>query len=212
MTPASRRATFLWKCGCRTCCTRRAGTDELKSGSPTLIHFDSGPLRSRKDGSFETPQQLLTGSSYRITIHPEGGSVINSDWIATTTELTNAPPLRLRAHRKLIGLVQDRQGQPVSGARVALPSGSPTTATDTQGRFLLEGVLPERTYLLVAAPGFRFQGRPAVPAREPTEQKLVLVRTSEQPDRVLAPCLRRFRPRCRVHWRGACSSHTCNLH
>ncbi len=164
-----------------------AGTDNLMSGSPSLIHFDSGPLRSRKDGSFETPQQLLTGWSYRITIHPEGGSAINSDWITATTELTNAPPLRLRTHRKLIGLVQDRQGQAVPGARVALPSGSPTTATDTQGRFLLEGVLPERTYLLVAAPGFRFQGWPAVPAREAKEQKLILVRTSEQPDRILAP-------------------------
>ena len=164
-----------------------AGTDELRSIRPTPIHFDSGPLRSRKDGSFETPQQLLTGSLYRITIHPEGGSDINSEWITTTTELTNAPPLRLRTHRKLFGLVQDRQGQAVSGARVALPSGSPTTATDAQGRFLLEGVLPERTYLLVAAPGFRFQGWPAVPAREPKEQKLILVRTSEQPNRILAP-------------------------
>ena len=52
---------------------------------------------------------------------------------------------------------------------------------------MLEGVLPERTYLLVAAPGFRFQGWPAVPAREPKEQKLIVVRTSEQPDRILAP-------------------------
>ncbi len=164
-----------------------AGTGELTSAGSTLIHFDSGPLRSRKDGSFETPQQLLTGSSYRITIRVEGGSAINSDWITATTELTNAPPLRLPTHRKLFGLVQDRQGQPVAGARVSLPSGSPTTATDAQGRFLLEGVLPERTYLLVAARGFRFQGWPAVPAREPKEQKLTLVRTSEQPDRILSP-------------------------
>ncbi len=165
----------------------QAGTGGMMSVGSTLIHFDSGPLRTRKDGSFQTPQQLLTGSSYRITIHPEGGPVINSDWITATTELTNAPPLRLRTHRKLFGLVQDRQGQPVSGARVLLPSGAPATATDEKGRFLLEGVLPEKTYLLVAAPGFRFQGWPAVPAREPKEQKLILVRTSEQPDRMLAP-------------------------
>jgi Carboxypeptidase regulatory-like domain len=164
-----------------------AGTGGLMSVGSTPIHFDSGPLRTRKDGSFETPQQLMTGSSYRITIHPEGRSAINSDWITATTELTNAPPLRLRMHRKVFGLVQDRQGQAVSGARIFLPSGSPTTATDEKGRFLIEGVLPQRTYLLVTAPGFRFQGWPAVPAREPKEQKLVLVRTSEQPDRVLAP-------------------------
>ena len=58
-----------------------------------------------------------------------------------------------------------------------------TTATDEKGGFLLEGTLPERTYLLVAAPGFRFRGWPAVPAREPKEHKLILVRTSEQPER-----------------------------
>ena len=74
-----------------------AGTGGLTAGgSPTLIHFEFGQVRSRKDGSFETPRQLMTGSSYRITIHPEGGSAINSEWITVSSELTNAPPLRLR--------------------------------------------------------------------------------------------------------------------
>jgi hypothetical protein len=34
------------------------GSGERKaSGIPSMIHFDSGPLRTRADGSFETPQQ-----------------------------------------------------------------------------------------------------------------------------------------------------------
>jgi hypothetical protein len=52
---------------------------------------------------------------------------------------------------------------------------------------LLEGVLPDRTYLLVKADGFRLQGWPGVPAREPHARKLVLARASEPPDRIVAP-------------------------
>jgi len=154
---------------------------------PSLIHFDSGPIRTRADGSFLTPVQLLTGSSYRIIIRTEGSPLVTSDWLTATTELTTFPLLRLKQHRKLRGLVHDRQGKPVAGARVFLPSGEPSTTTDAQGRFLLEGVLPDKTYLLVKAEGFRFQGWPGIPAREPEERKLILVRTSEPPDRTMAP-------------------------
>ena len=154
---------------------------------PTLIHFDSGPVRTRPDGSFVTPHQLMTGSSYRIMIRPEGEALVASDWLPATTELTTAPTLRLRQRRKLVGLVHDRQGQPVAGARVFLPSGQPTAIADARGHFLLEGDLRDRTYLLVQADGFRSQGWPAVPARQPAERTLILVRTSESPDRLMAP-------------------------
>jgi len=154
---------------------------------PCLIHFDSGPVRTRADGSFLTPVQLLTGSSYRIIIRPEGSPLVTSDWLAATTELTTFPLLRLKQRRKLRGLVHDRQGKPVAGARVFLPSGEPSTTTDAQGRFLLEGVLPDKTYLLVKADGFRFQGWPGIPARQPEEHTLILVRTGEPPDRTMAP-------------------------
>src|SRR5262249_29658937 len=49
------------------------------------------------------------------------------------------------------------------------------------------GVLPDRTYLLVKAEGFRLQGWPAAPARQPPERTLTIVRTSEPPDRTMAP-------------------------
>ena len=95
------------------------------AGVPSLIHFDSGPIRTGADGSFRTPPQLMTGWSYRIVIRPEGDAPVNSDSLTARTELTTVPPLRLQQRRKLIGLVHDRQGQPVAGARVFLPSGEP---------------------------------------------------------------------------------------
>ena len=154
---------------------------------PSLIHFDFGPVRTQADGSFRTPPQLLTGTSYKIMVRAEGNPLVISESLAATTELTTIPPIRLQQRRKLQGLVQDRQGKPVAGARVCLPSGEPSTLTDTQGRFLLEGMLPEKTCLLVKAEGFRFQGWPAIPARGRQERKLVLVRTSEQADHTMAP-------------------------
>ena len=155
--------------------------------APCLIQFDSGPVRTRADGSFLTPQELMTGSRYRVIIRPDAGPLVSSEWLSATSEAVTVPALRLRQQRKLVGLVRDRQGAPVAGARVFLPSGAPTTTTDQEGRFLLEGVLPDKTYLLVQAEGFRLQGWPGVPAREPQERKLVLARTSEPPDRMMAP-------------------------
>ena len=154
--------------------------------SPSLIRFDSGPVRTQADGSFLTPAQLLTGSSYRITIRPEGGAQVTSDWLKATGERTTFPPFRLKQQRKLQGLVHDRQGKPVAGARVFLPSGEPSTTTNAQGGYVLQGLLPDKTYLLVKADGFRFQGWPAIPAREPRENKLILVRTTEPPERMMA--------------------------
>jgi hypothetical protein len=125
--------------------------------------------------------------SYRIVIRPEGGPLVTSDWLKATGDRTTFPPFRLKQHRKLLGLVQDRQGNPVAGARVFLPSGGCSTTTDAQGLYLVEGVLPDKTFLLVKADGFRFQGWPGIPAIEPRAAKLILVRTSEPPDRIMAP-------------------------
>ncbi len=97
----------------------------------------------------------------------------------------SAAALALR--RKLAGVVHDRQGAPVAGAHVFLPSGAPVTTSDAKGRFLLEGVLPDRTYLLVLAQGFRHHGWPAIPSRQPEERELILVRTTEQLEMPIAP-------------------------
>ncbi len=161
--------------------------DSKVLGPPSLIKFDSGPVRTAGDGSFSTPKQLLTGSSYRIIVRSDEGPFVASDWLPAKSEVVNVPSLRLPLKRKLIGLVADRQGAPVRGARVFLPTGSPLTTTDEKGRFALEGALPDKTFVLVQAEGFRMQGWPAVPARQPQERTYVVVRTSEPPDRVMAP-------------------------
>ena len=48
------------------------GEEPKPSGPARLIHFDSGPIRTGADGSFQTPPQLMTGWSYQITVRPEG--------------------------------------------------------------------------------------------------------------------------------------------
>ena len=55
---------------------------------PSLVHFDSGPVRTGADGSFLTPTQLMTGSAYRIIIRPEGDPAVSSEWLTAATELT----------------------------------------------------------------------------------------------------------------------------
>ncbi len=162
-------------------------SEHLAMGAPSLMKFGSKPVRTQADGSFETPKELMTGSSYRVVIRPDGEPSVASDFLTAKSELTTFSPLRLRLRRRLAGIVQDRQGAPVASARVFLPCGTPVSTTDAQGRFLLEGVLPERTYLLVQAKGFRLHGWPAVPSRQPEERKLVLARTTEPPDGALTP-------------------------
>jgi hypothetical protein len=163
------------------------GRNRMMRDRPILIRFDSGPVRTRADGKFLTPPQLLSGSSYRVVVHPEGNPPASSDGLTAMTELTTVPPFRLRQVRRLLGRVLDRGGEPVAGGRVFLPSGEPSTNTDAQGRFVLEGTLPERTYLLVLSEGFRLQGWPAIPVRQPEERRYTLARTSEPPDRTMAP-------------------------
>ena len=59
--------------------------------------------------------------------------------------------------------------------------------TDEQGRFELKNVPPEKTFILVQHPGFRFQGWPVDPAAQAGELSLTLVRSSETPDRKMTP-------------------------
>ena len=119
-------------------------------------------------------------ASSGVAADPAGESV------SVVREPQTGPLVRLRQDRKLEGLVHDRQGKPVAVPGLS-SLGRAATTTDAQGRFLLQGVLPDKTYVLVKAEGFRLQGWPGIPARQPQERKLILVRTSEPPDRTMAP-------------------------
>jgi Carboxypeptidase regulatory-like domain len=159
-----------------------------RRATPTeAVEFDSAALRTGPLGEFRTPAALLQGSSYRVSIRREGFAPFLSKWVELAGERTTFSAIRLRALRKLIGSVRDRQGGPVAGARVFLPSGEPTTTTDAVGRFELAGIEPGKTFVLVQRPGFRFQGWPLDVVVAGDLTPLTLARTSEPPEQVVAP-------------------------
>ncbi len=153
------------------------------NGPPEPIRFDSRPMTTGPQGAFQTPDALLNGSTYRVTIRQDGFAPFVSEWVPLIGERGTIPPIRLRALRKLAGRIHDRQDRPVGGARVFLPSGGPSTVTDAQGRFGLQNVLPDKTIVLVGQPGFRFQGWTVDPATQADALRWNLVRTDEAPDR-----------------------------
>jgi tetratricopeptide (TPR) repeat protein len=81
------------------------------------------------------------------------------------------------------GQVLDRQGRPVGGARIFLQPGERSAVTDVQGRFDMRNILPDKAFVLVQQPGFRFQGWPVDRATQAGELRLTLVRMNEVPDR-----------------------------
>ena len=160
-----------------------------RATSTAIVDYSSelDPPRTGPQGAFQTPPTLLGGSSYRVSIRREGYAPFVSDWVTLDGDGTSVPPIRLRALRKLAGVVRDRQGQPVADARVFLASRGPATTTDAQGRFQLSGILPEKSVLLVHRSGFRLQGWPIDPVANGDALSLTMARASEQPHQVITP-------------------------
>jgi RNA polymerase sigma factor (sigma-70 family) len=175
---------------------RASGTRSPGVGAPRgrrratrteAIGLERELMRTGPEGGFRTPAALLGGLSYRVSIRHEGYAPFVSEWVELDGERTAVPAIRLRALRQLNGFVRDRQGQPVAGARVFLPSRGPSATTNSHGRFELAGIEPEKTFVLVQRAGFRFQGWPFDPAKTTGEMGLLLARTSEPPEQVVAP-------------------------
>ncbi len=153
---------------------------------PNRIAFDSGAVRTGSDGAFQTPPQLLAGLMYRLVVRHDGFEPAASDWVTLETVRSAVPPMRLRPLRKITGQIRDREGRPVTGLRVFMPGGSPSSTTDTEGRFTLENVKPGRGFVLAEAAGFRFTGWPVDPAAQSDGLALTIGRTSEPPERTMA--------------------------
>lgn len=101
--------------------TRGGGTRLL----PNLVDFKDGPLRTGADGSFETPANLQKGTPYRVAVREPGTDPIFSDWI-TIQEKSHTLPLWVqRPLRTIRGRVVDRQGKPVTGARLVQSGDGP---------------------------------------------------------------------------------------
>ncbi len=157
--------------------------DDAWSG-PNIVEFKSGPLRSGADGSFQTPDNLLAGSAYRVAIHKEGSDPITSDWLTIADQPRDLSVFALRPSRTVRGQVVDRQGKPVAGIEVFQSGDGPkrtSTKTDAEGRFSLGGFRQGPVFVFVHGELFRFQGRLVKP--DETNVTVELTRVSERPRR-----------------------------
>jgi hypothetical protein len=102
-------------------------------------------------------------------------------------ERATIPEIRLQPLRTLTGQVHDRQGRPVTGARVWVPGGGPSTATNAEGRFALAGINPAKAVVLVEPSGFRLRGWVVDPSARDELGTLTVVRTGEDPGPVMKP-------------------------
>ncbi len=151
---------------------------------PYLVRQKGGPPRTARDGSFQTPEILMEGSTYRLAVRQPGGQPVNSDWITIKGKTGTLPPLVLRALRTIHGRVVDRQGRPVAGAQIFQTGDGlqrTSTQTDTDGRFALGGFNPGPAFVLVRGDGFRFQGQLVKASAD--QVTIELTRSSERPAR-----------------------------
>ncbi len=152
---------------------------------PEAVRFDTGPVRTVADGSFQTPPLLRAGSTYRLVVRSAGYAAAISDWITLRGESNAMPPLTVRRLRTLTGRVVDRQGRPITSVQVFPPGDGPSATTDAVGRFQLGAVRSGRSILLARGEGFRFGGA-LIDDTNPGPVELTLNRPGEPADRMMA--------------------------
>ena len=151
---------------------------------PNAVGFKNGPLLTSADGSFQTPDNLLIGSPYRVVVRADGMEPILSPWITMGEKPRVLLPMIQRPLRTISGRVVDRQGKPLPGIEVLQAGDGPertTTATDSAGRFSLGGFRQGPVFLFARGEGFRFGGQLIKPGA--ANIAVELTRTSERPAR-----------------------------
>ena len=144
----------------------------------------SGPLLTAADGSFQTPDNLVVGSPYRIVVLAPLMEPILSDWITIGEQPRVLLPMVQRPLRTITGRVVDRQARPVAGVEVFQSGDGPrrtSTTTDADGRFALGGFCQGPVVLFVRGQGFRFSGQLIKPGDH--DITVELTRTTERPAR-----------------------------
>jgi len=124
------------------------------------------------DGRFETPRELVPGESFAVRVSAPGKVVERTAWVRANSE--DALEIALRALAVVAGSLREADGTPVVGARVAVCGDAPApveSATDAQGRFRLEGLLPGKVFLLFEHRG-RVSGKVADPSAGSLDWKL----------------------------------------
>jgi RNA polymerase sigma factor (sigma-70 family) len=150
------------------------------------VGFKTGPLRTAADGSFQTPDNLLVGSSYRVVVRAPGMEPILSDWITISAQPRVLLPMIQRPLRTVSGRVVDRQGKALASIEVFQSGDGPqrtATQTDADGRFVLGGFRQGSVFLFARGEGFRFGGRLVKPGDR--DITIELTRTIERPARVM---------------------------
>jgi hypothetical protein len=159
-------------------------------GAPNLatnpVGFKNGPLRTAADGSFQTPDNLLAGSSYRVVVRADGMEPILSDWITIGEKPRVLLPMILRPLRTISGRVVDRQAKPLVGIEIFQSGDGPERTairSGENGRFTLGGFRQGPVFLFARGEGFRFSGRLIKPGEG--DVTVELVRKSEPPTRAM---------------------------
>jgi Carboxypeptidase regulatory-like domain len=153
---------------------------------PNPVGFKNGPVRTGADGTFQTPTNLLIGSTYRVAVREPGKEPIISDFFPIGEEPVTIAPRELRSLRAVSGRVVDRQGKAVANVEVFQSGDGPkrtSVRTDASGRFALGGFQNGTVFLFARGEGFRFHGQMLKPGdREVTVE---LTRFGERPARNL---------------------------
>jgi hypothetical protein len=126
------------------------------------VIFRIGSLHTAADGSFQTPDNLMVGSPYRVVIHSPGMEPILSEWITIGEKPRVLLPMIQRPLRSINGRVVDRQGMPVAGIEIFQSGDGPertATKTDGDGRFTLGGFRQGSVFLFARGEEFRFFGQ-----------------------------------------------------
>ena len=129
---------------------------------PSSVQFKHGPIRTADDGSFQTPDNLLVGSIYRVVVLAPAMEPIVSDWITIGAQPRVLLPMIQRPAGTISGRAVDRQGKPLAGIEVFQSGDGPertATVTDSDGRFSLGGFRRGTVFLFAKCDGFRFFGR-----------------------------------------------------
>jgi Carboxypeptidase regulatory-like domain len=131
---------------------------------PSLVGFKNGPMRTGADGAFQTPDNLMVGSTYRVAVRERGKEPVISDWITISNKpaIATLAPIELRPLRTLTGRVVGRQGNPIANVEVFQSGDGPertAVKTDAEGRFALGGFPQGPVFLFARAEGYRFHGQ-----------------------------------------------------
>ncbi len=153
---------------------------------PNSVELRGGPLKTTADGHFQTPDNLLVGSTYRVAVRAPGKDPILSDWIAIDEAPRTLLPMQLRSLRTIGGRVIDRQGKPAANVEVFQSGDGPeqtTTQTGSDGRFSLSGFRQGPVFVFARGVGFRFQGQ--LIKEGESEVTVELTRGTERPARAM---------------------------